>query len=163
MRGLRYWWLRRRALRQGLFLYWDGLRWRLADPLQVVRRMVQLESQEELFSRALGDPGQVLSQLGEEALQQAAKILEVHRFDGRRGLTDLQLLRLLEQFAEWFSDQKKVVSVGLPGGHLRRSRLPPPPLSPPRPSRISCLRNLCQSSMDPSGWIPFVGNFPSYS
>ena len=107
--GLRYLLLRRRARREGLFLYWDGTAWRLADPVQLIRRILALEAKEEALSRGMDD---IFQDLGEEALEKLAGVFQVKRFDGRQGLTDAQFIRLVRDFLNWFGEQKKS---GIPG------------------------------------------------
>ncbi len=107
--GLRYLLLRRRARREGLFLYWDGTTWRLADPVQLIRRILALEAKEEALSRGMDN---IFQDLGEEALEKLAGVFQVKRFDGRQGLTDVQFIQLVRDFWEWLGDQKKS---GIPG------------------------------------------------
>jgi len=107
--GLRYWLLRHKARREGLFLYWDGTAWRLGDPVQLLRRVMALEAKEEALSRGMDN---IFQDLGEEALEKLAEVFEVKRFDGRRGLTDVQFIRLVRDLMDWLGDQKKS---GIPG------------------------------------------------
>lgn len=98
--------LRRRAERRGLFVYHDGRRIRRADWMRLWRRFcaVEMFADEEVMAAV----DQQRDPQCEAYLQEVARLFDVERYDGRRGrgMTDQQLLALVEDFAAFILQKK---------------------------------------------------------
>lgn len=98
--------LRRWADRRGLYIYHDGRRTRRADWLRLWRRFcaVEMFADEEVMAAV----DQQRDPQCEAYLQEVARLFCVDRYDERtgRGMTDQQLLALVEDFAAFILQKK---------------------------------------------------------
>lgn len=117
-------WIRRTLSnrRRAIFRFWDGTRWRAIDPMVAYRGLdahaeFSWEEHPLLIEAALDgqlatDPG--VTRVAWEALGiTAAAVRDVFAipvFDGRRGLTEEELLNLLCDFSEYVRGVKKNIS-----------------------------------------------------
>ena len=102
-------WLRNR--KRQLFRYWDGARWRRADPLRLWRRIVN-EWDELRPLLECADTGKEPETT--QAIQWLCGLFGVSRWseDNARGLTDAELFGLLEQFYGYLDALKKSMGRG---------------------------------------------------
>lgn len=112
-RRLRNWWSDRRIKNQrGLFRYHDGERWRYADPFATWRSIIN-HSRFSIETMALevdrgGEPETTI------CIEAMCEVFGVERWDKatNRGLTDWQILSLLDQFDRYLTSVKKNSSTG---------------------------------------------------
>lgn len=88
-----------------VFTFWDGSRWRGADPIVVCRRLLShdtfdAESHPKLIELEDDDAVRITA-LG---VRDAFGLPE---YDGRRGLTEAECVSLLGEFWDWCGDLKK--------------------------------------------------------
>jgi hypothetical protein len=102
----------RRLRQRGLFRFWDGRRWRYADPFKCWR---EINNHEKLNMESMADD----IDAGNEpetsiALNAVCEVFGVERWSDktRRGLTDSELLNLLADFQEFLELLKKSGSPG---------------------------------------------------
>jgi len=97
----------RRLRQRGLFRFWDGARWRYADPFKAWREIcnhekLNLEDMAEAIDK--GDEPETSI-----ALEVVCQVFGVERWSQQthRGLTDSELLNLLGDFQEFLEALKK--------------------------------------------------------
>ena len=107
---LRNWIIRKLTeRRRRLFVYWDGRQTVRADPMVIMRRM----SDHETFDpdndyKRLKNPNSAARGRALEHLAQVSRdVFDLPTFDGRNGLTELELLHLLTQFNASMAALKK--------------------------------------------------------
>lgn len=98
--------LRRAAARRGLYVYHDGRRFRQADWLRLWRRFCAVEMFADDDVMAAVDEQR--DPQCEQYLEEVARLFNVQRYDERngRGMTDQQLLALVEDFAAFILKKK---------------------------------------------------------
>jgi hypothetical protein len=110
-RTLTRWWRARRARGERvLFEFFDGRSFRRADPWQVYRAITN----DPHFDFENHMPFVLEGQEPESThcLECVCRAFSVARFDGRWGLTDHELLALLDTFLVFCEDLKKKVNTG---------------------------------------------------
>lgn len=104
-------WRQRRQQRERYLLrFWDGQRWRYGDPFAIWRALANHPEANLETMLELADAGQE-----PETTIVVGAICEafgVRRWDGRRGLTDWQVLELPALLVELFETVKKNISPG---------------------------------------------------
>lgn len=107
-RRLREWWWRVRRTR-ALFWYWDGARWKFADPAALWRAMLnhpQLDFANDLQEASCG-----IEPKATETWKIIAGLLGVERMaETGRGLTDWEIHDIVRQFEEYLELLKKSTS-----------------------------------------------------
>lgn len=101
-------WIRRKLQdrRRAIFRYWDGRRWRGADPLVAFRRMLNHPRFDPDTHLAAADRGD------QEALsivvEATREIFEIPAWrDDQQGLTEAETLNLIGEFIEYLNALKK--------------------------------------------------------
>lgn len=94
-----------------LFRYWDGRRWRRADPFRLWRELFARNSIADLYGPAVEGREPETTEL----LERLCQVFGVQRWDERtrQGLTDWEIFSLLGQFHEYLEALKKSISPGL--------------------------------------------------
>lgn len=99
-------WLGRRT--REIFRFWDGRRWRYADPLAVARALENNERFDWTTHPALTATGDLDAlKVTADAVREA---FALPLFDGRHGLTEGECLSLLADFTDYLDSLKKNTS-----------------------------------------------------
>jgi hypothetical protein len=131
---------------RGLFAFWDGWRWRYADPLAVARVLWSVPDFDSGKSREL-----IASESGTLVVQGYAEIGRVvrHAFQVRPaeqgGLTDLECETLLARFEHYLGDLKKN---GRPGQTSAQFTVPRPSLDSLTNPELDCGSTAIDSSSE---------------
>lgn len=98
---------------RGIFAFWDGRRWRYADPMVVARRLWSIPEFDSDKSRELiaSGVGTLIVQ-GFEEIGDATRTAFGVRSAESGGLTDIECDRLLARFELYLGDLKKNGSLG---------------------------------------------------
>ncbi len=112
---LRRWKLWRQSRTRAIFPYWDGQKWRTADPITIYRAIkshpdFNLERHPEMHDA--GDDEATLI-----CLKAARDIFGVKSLQ-EGGLTETETIDLLGAYFEWISDVKKNISTSLTSPEL---------------------------------------------
>lgn len=130
LRWLRNWWKRRTmAAHRDIFEFWDGQAYRNIDPWRAFRDIrddakFNLEEHPELIADSGAEPETTYMALA------VCRAFGVERFDGKKGLTDQELMELLTDLVIYLRDLQKKTDFGstpLPLTDLESSIGPEPP------------------------------------
>lgn len=104
---------RRRDRDRALFHYWDGQKARRIDPLRVWRELANHDKMDLDTMPAMADEGQEPETT--TVVDAFCEVFDVHRWDDASGtgLTDSDILNLINQLQGYFAALKKNTSLGV--------------------------------------------------
>ncbi len=106
-------WFRQRKLRRSgiYFRYFDGQRVRYGDPLQLYRAFVHHPANLAVLAPAVDEQKEPETT---QFLQAICEIFGLHRYDPAtgRGLTDAEILGVVDQFYRYLEEVKKKLGPG---------------------------------------------------